>query len=76
MSKYAMLARMFGNPHMALRVVTRYDSFIVRQIMHSSTLKSKYLEYLVDANVGPTPTNSRKVRALLAQSICVTKEHQ
>ena len=46
-----MLAHMFDNPHMALRVVTRYDSFIVRQIMHSSTLKSKYLEYRVDANV-------------------------
>ena len=55
MSKYAMLAHMFGNPHMALRVVTRYDSFIVRYIMHSSTLKSKYLEYRVDANVRTHP---------------------
>ena len=60
MSKYAMLAHMFGNPHMALRVVTRYDSFIVRYIMHSSTLKSKYFEYLVDANVGPTQDKFQK----------------
>ena len=60
MSKYAMLAHMFDNPHMALRVVTRYDSFIVRQIMHSSTLKSKYLEYRVDANVRTHPDKFQK----------------
>ena len=54
-----MLAHMFGNPHMALRV-TRYDSFIVHHIMHSSTLKSKYFEYLVDANVGPTQDKFQK----------------
>ena len=59
MSKYAMLAHMFDNPHMALRV-TRYDSFIVRQIMHSSTLKSKYLEYRVDANVRTHPDKFQK----------------
>ena len=60
MSKYAMLAHMFGNPHMALRVVTRYDSFIVRQIMHSSTLKYKSLEYRVDANVRTHPDKFQK----------------
>ena len=54
-----MLAHMFDNPHMALRVI-RYDSFIVSQIMHSSTLKSKYLEYRVDANVRTHPDKFQK----------------